>query len=344
MMTNLLELTNSSSIRAISYFLTCYFIPVNWENPTYVYVMGIVTSTLNALFVVPAFFGNVMVIAAIYRTPSLHSPSNFLICSLAATDFLTGVLCQPLHVVYKVAELSGDFDTFCKGRVAMEVIGWIVSAVSCVTLCMISIERYLALHFHLRYHDIISIPKLILPISISWVIFTLLSVSRFFNTNSSVFTMVNMSILVLSLLLTFWAYAKIYSIVRRHRRQIQSLQRASHLSGNQTEMNSLDFAKYQKSTTTMFLVLGLFLLCYIPFLCVQIASKMVGYTSSIKVAIQFSGTVAFMNASFNPVVYCLRIQHLRCACRKLIPFLKNREQANSLSLSQNAAHNDITNN
>lgn len=328
-----------------SSFPTCYFIPVNWENPTYVYVMGIVTSTLNALFVLPAFFGNVIVIAAICRTPSLHSPSNFLIGSLAATDLLTGILCQPLHVVYKVAEFSGDFDTFCKGRVAMEVIGWIVSAISCVTLCMISIERYLALHFHLRYHDIISISKLTLPISISWVTFTLLSVSRFFNTSSSIFTMVNMCILVLSLVLTFWAYAKIYSIVRRHRRQIQILERASHLAGNQTQaMNSLDFAKYQKSTKTMFVVLGLFLLCYIPFLCVQIASKMVGYTSPIKVAIQFSGTVAFMNASFNPIVYCLRIQHLRCACRKLIPFLKNREEVNSLSLSQNAAHNDMTNN
>lgn len=326
--------------------LTCFFVPVNWENPTYVYVMGIVTSTLNALFVIPAFLGNVMVITAICRTPSLHNPSNFLIGSLAATDFLTGVLCQPLHVVYKVAELKGDFGTFCKGRVAMEVIGWIVSAVSCVTLCMISIERYLALHFHLRYHDIISIPKLVLPMSMSWVTFTLLSVSRFFNTSSSVFTLVNMSILVLSLVLTFWAYAKIYSIVRRHRRQIQSLERASHLAVNQPQtMNSLDFAKYQKSTKTMFVVLGLFLFCYIPFLCVQIASKIVGYTSAIKVAIQFSGTVAFMNASFNPVVYCLRIKHLRSACRKLIPFLKNSEQVNSLSLSQNAAHsNDRTNN
>jgi hypothetical protein len=294
--------------------------------------MGIITSTLNAVFVLPAVFGNVMVIVAIWRTPSLHNPSNFLICSLAASDLLTGILCQPLHVVYKVAEFGGDFNTFCKGRVTMEVIGWIAAAVSCVTLCMISLERYLALHFHLRYYEIISIPKLLLPLSIFWISFTFLSISRFF-INNSVFAMVNMSVLVLSLVLTLWAYAKIYKIVKRHRCQIQSLEMASHLAANQNQggMSSLDFARYQKSTNTMFFVLGLFLICYIPFLSTQIAFKIVGYTSLIKVAIQFTGTVAFMNASFNPVVYCLRIQQLRCACRKLFPSLQNGGQVNSLS-------------
>ena len=50
--------------------------------------------------------GNALILAAIWRNPSLRTPSYFLLAGLAFTYFCTGLLSQAFYVMYKLGELD----------------------------------------------------------------------------------------------------------------------------------------------------------------------------------------------------------------------------------------------
>ena len=67
----------------------------------------------------------------------------------------------------------------------------------------------------------------------------------------------------------------------------------------------------------MVYIVGIFIVCYIPVLCVRIAYKFEGYTSSVKTANLCAFTVVFLNSSLNPVVYCWRNTDIRRAVKEV---------------------------
>jgi len=314
--------------------LQCFFITFSVHNPPVVFGLGILVIIINIITAPMAIVGNMLIIIAIIRTPSLQTPSNFLISNLAIGDLLTGLLCQPMFVVYKIAELEMDVFTTCMARTVIDTIAYIASGMSFVTLCLIAIERYLALHFHLRYQQLVSIKRLTGPVVGMWSVFTALSVTRFFTENQTIFAISMAAIFTTILSVTFWAYSKIYQIVKRHRLQIQSQQRLSILTTDSEErngserlssMNQFQMARYRKSTYTMVLVLGLFVITYGPFLTVQtvLSSSFVGYNIAVKIAMLITVPIIFITATMNPLLFCLRIKALRRACVRLIPLARN---------------------
>ena len=52
----------------------------------------IINSVLNALLIPICIAGNVLVLAAVWRNPSLRTPSIILLCSLAVSDLFVGFL------------------------------------------------------------------------------------------------------------------------------------------------------------------------------------------------------------------------------------------------------------
>lgn len=53
---------------------------------------------LNIIFSIMAIFGNILIIDALRRCCSLHSPSKALLFSLACSDLCVGCIAQPLFV------------------------------------------------------------------------------------------------------------------------------------------------------------------------------------------------------------------------------------------------------
>ena len=54
----------------------------------------------NLPFGIFAFLSNLAIIVAALKTPSLQRPSNILLCSLATSDCLVGLVAQPLFVTW----------------------------------------------------------------------------------------------------------------------------------------------------------------------------------------------------------------------------------------------------
>ncbi|KXJ23988.1 Trace amine-associated receptor 9 [Exaiptasia diaphana] len=87
-----------------------------------------------------AIIGNLLVMLAVYKLPSLKTPSNVLLACLAFSDFLIGLVVQPLFVIYRVME-NVDKRVPCDFRVAYSESFWVCYGVSFMMLSAISFER-----------------------------------------------------------------------------------------------------------------------------------------------------------------------------------------------------------
>ena len=74
----------------------------SWIDSWSVYISDITVAAVNYLFSIFATLINLAVIVTVKRTPVLHRPFNALICSLAAADFLSGLVAQPVYASWRL--------------------------------------------------------------------------------------------------------------------------------------------------------------------------------------------------------------------------------------------------
>ncbi|PFX31080.1 Trace amine-associated receptor 9 [Stylophora pistillata] len=101
----------------------------------------LINSILNAICSFPAAFGNGIILIVIWRTPSLHSPSNTLLFGLALTDFLVGLVTQPLKVTSSVVYLESDEEGPITLALAFDVLSVVSSGSSFMIATAISVDR-----------------------------------------------------------------------------------------------------------------------------------------------------------------------------------------------------------
>ena len=300
--------------------VTCYFLPVHLHQTRGALVANIITAVLNSFLSVTAICGNAFVISVIWRREFLHVPSNILLCCLAISDLVVGLISQPAFVIYKVAEIKGYFNVYCAARMFFFCSGWLFSGVSLLTMCAISVDRYLALKLHLRYTAVVTVTRVLAAVIGFWLLCAANIGLMFVVRSKSHWNIVLIVLLLISLFLTAVAYMNVFQIVRRHQRQIhERFKLTIHFHGR----SAVEVARHKKSAVTMLYVLGAFLLCYVPFLCTVIAETVQGYTLSVKIADDYATTVAFLSSSFNPVLYCWRIREIRRAAKSAIQRIRN---------------------
>nr|XP_003230616.1 PREDICTED: 5-hydroxytryptamine receptor 1D [Anolis carolinensis]XP_016854802.1 PREDICTED: 5-hydroxytryptamine receptor 1D [Anolis carolinensis] len=120
---------------------------------------------------------NVFVIITIILTRKLHTPANYLIGSLAATDLLVSILVMPISIVYTVSHIW----TF--GQIMCDI--WLSSDITCCTasilhLCVIALDRYWAITDALEYSKRRTAGRAALMIAIVWVISICISMPPLF--------------------------------------------------------------------------------------------------------------------------------------------------------------------
>ena len=122
-------------------------------NDSTSYINDTVALAVNIPMSIFAFVSNLTIIVIVTRTPQLRTPSNILLCSLAATDCLQGMTSQPLFYIWRLmlhrARQSCDYQIeLFEGRYVFNTLtsGW-----SFATLTLISFDRALALSKPLFY-------------------------------------------------------------------------------------------------------------------------------------------------------------------------------------------------
>uniref|UniRef100_A0A674NZQ2 G-protein coupled receptors family 1 profile domain-containing protein n=1 Tax=Takifugu rubripes TaxID=31033 RepID=A0A674NZQ2_TAKRU len=119
--------------------------------------------------------GNLLVITAILYFRQLHSPTHYLILSLAVADLLVGVLVLPFSAVL-IVEPCFYLQTFiCQVRNSCDMF---LSTTSILNLCFISLDRYHAVCQPLKYRMIINVRVTVRMIVVSWTLPVLIGIGE----------------------------------------------------------------------------------------------------------------------------------------------------------------------
>ncbi|KAM5182297.1 5-hydroxytryptamine receptor 1F [Mantella aurantiaca] len=136
----------------------------------------LISLTLSILTLVTTAI-NSLVIAAIIVTRKLHHPANYLICSLAVTDFLVAVLVMPFSIMYIVKE------TWVMGQAVCDI--WLSVDITCCTcsilhLSAIALDRYRAITDAVEYARKRTPQHAAFMIAVVWIISIFISMPALF--------------------------------------------------------------------------------------------------------------------------------------------------------------------
>ena len=273
------------------------------KNSSQPEITVIVNCALNVPLMILSIFGNALVLVAILKTPSLRSSSILLLCSLAVSDLLVGTLIQPLYIA-SVLTRNELLDSL------WFTVSFAACGISLCTITTISVDRFLALHFHMRYPSLVTKSRTVHTIAIIWFLIFLLSGVYYLNP-LVYFFLIALGV-GLFLLISIVAYIGIYRIVKRQKLQISTLQQAVQAS---TTENLSNFKQLKTSALNSFVFFIVMVVFYMP---MSIAMTLYLVTENWDSAWGFATTAVFMNSSINPVLFCWRIGTLRKAVTKTV--------------------------
>lgn len=110
-------------------------------------------TTAMAVITLAAFIGNILVIAAVYKTPSLRTSANYYYVNMAVSDLLSSLTTWPLYLTNEIITSSGSLiqgplaTVGCKVGVFCRIVSIIVSILS---LVLIAFDRFVAIVFPLK--------------------------------------------------------------------------------------------------------------------------------------------------------------------------------------------------
>lgn len=274
------------------------------ETISHAATTAIVNCVLNPPLMVTSVIGNSLVLAAINRTPSIRSPSMIMLYSLAVSDLLVGVIVQPLFIAREFTKNILLFHV-------SEVLGFLFCVVSLWTMTAIGVDRYIALHYHMRYSSIVTKSRVRYTMVMIWAICSLLSCFHFWSEPAFYIMLAAVTGICISISKT--CYIRIYLIVRQHDSELHAQQMAVEISRARTTRNVL-MMRLAKSALNTFMFHIVLLLCYFP---TYLLSTLNGISPKGWITeLNFAMIAVFLKSSINPFLFCWRLQELRAAVLK----------------------------
>lgn len=301
----------------------------NWSN-------GVRASlySLMSLIILATLIGNLMVIISISHFKQLHTPTNWLLQSMATVDFLLGCLVMPYSMVRTVEHRWYFGETFCKVHTGTDIM---LSTASVFHLSFISIDRYYAVCHPLRYKAKMNILTIFVMILISWsipaafafgMIFLELNFkgveemyhrqicflggcSFFFSKICGVLVFMMCFYIPGSVML--FVYSRIYSIAKGQAKSINGI----NLQIGSEEKNRIPQNKETKAAKTLGIVMSAFLICWCPFFFCVVLDPFLDY--SIPPTLNdVLGWFGYLNSAFNPMVYAFFYPWFRRALKMIL--------------------------
>ena len=293
----------------------------------------LVNLVVNNFLSYTAIMLNVVTIHVIRKTSSLPDTLKTLLLNLAVTDVGVGIIVQPVYSSLLVRWLQHNIED-CNFRDAFVTILSTFCLASFLGVVAVSVDRFLAIHLHLRYQEFVTHNRVVSVVISIWVTSTFLPFS-IFAVSLYIYSYIMVILDVLGAILITITYVRIYLIVRQHKNQIQVLQVQQVAHGNQ----AANLFSLIKSTVGIFYVYFVFLLCYLPYLISLAATKMNGPSIILKGCSVFSLTLVFLNSSLNPVIYCWKMKHIRHAVMNILRNMSRQRSHASQEILPIAGHN-----
>ncbi|XP_048453005.1 trace amine-associated receptor 4-like [Rhincodon typus] len=282
------------------------------------YLLMFLYSTLTSLWI--TVLGNLLVIISISHFKQLHTPTYYLVLSLAVADLLLGLVVLPNCMGYSVETCWYVGNILCDVHIRLSVT---LALVSINLLGFIAVSHYYAVCDPLLYTTKITLPAIITIIIFIWV-FSIIygfglvcskiirkGIEDYIRTVSchgscilafnKLWGHLNPLIGFLGPSLTiFDIYIRIFIIARRHARVIRNMTRKAQ---SEEEYSNLDFAgKEHNAAMKLSIVIVVYIICWLPYCMIIVVDPYINYSTS---RVLFSATLwfGFINSAFNPILY-----------------------------------------
>ncbi|XP_029184220.2 neuropeptides capa receptor-like [Acropora millepora] len=311
----------------------------------------IVTSIITSVVMVASVCGNSLLIIVFCKFSSQRTASNVLVMGLVIADSLIPIV----FILYLAGTLMPHGSDRCDRKQLCKVSAWfsiILISVIILHLMLISVERFIAVKFSLRYHSILTNRRAVMASVAMWL-WAVLVTSVFpqalradQNENFEKFVMdlypcgrgnytqsrVNFAsakayntilciiLLVIPLVTILSSYGYVFVVSRNHRRRINAQ------DSNPAQLSTIK--QEFKVTLILAIVVLLCLLSFLPLFVLSIFSFQFEKTNRDNSKCYFSRLRRYkkraylialgLNAICNPLIYGLGNRRLRVAIRKLL--------------------------
>ena len=131
---------------------------------------------MNSFTSYAAVMLNIVAIIALRKTPSLPKPLKVLLLSISVSDLCVGLLIQPLYVALHM--INEDKPIFKPLATVNAISTTFFCTATLLGICAVSVDRFLAIHLHLRYQEIVTHRRVVAVVITIWVLSAVLSVWR----------------------------------------------------------------------------------------------------------------------------------------------------------------------
>ena len=261
---------------------------------------------------------NIVLIFALRRTSSLPKTLKALILSVAVSDIGVGLLVQPLYTARLLMKMKNANNQETYNDI-VTVVGRTLSYVSFFGVTTISVDRFLAIHLHLKhqdlltYQEIVTYKRVVATVILSWLLGAFLALTGVLSSSKNIFNLAGVSVGLVCLLTMGLIYFKISIAVRRHTVQVHA-QPAQAVASN--EENRSNFERLRKTAVGTFYVYLLFLACHLPIAIVILTGQKTNKNRRhFKI---YAETLLYLSSSLVPLVYCWKFRHIRCAVKNIL--------------------------
>lgn len=269
---------------------------------------AVVLGMVLLLFVVFGVLGNILVILSVLCHHHWRSVTHYFIANLAAADLLLSSAVLPFSATSEALGRWVFGRSFCSVWAALDVL---CCTASILSLCVISIDRYLAVSYPLRYPAMATGRRGLTAVAALWGLSAAISVGPLFGWREpepedetvcriteepgyALFSALGSFYIPLAIILAM--YCRVYTVAKRETKTLRKGSKGDEVEtegvmlrihrgnasqkGKQEEVTArhkrttfslpklLKFSREEKAAKTLGIVVGCFILCWLPFFLV----------------------------------------------------------------------------
>jgi adenosine A1 receptor len=310
-------------------------------------ITGVVLVVLGPFIMI----ANGIVIAAIWKDPFKHlrsSPSNIIIASMAACDFLVGIFAIAIQASWFITTSVRAPVASHLAPVAFGAADFLLGA-SVTHVLALTIDRVIAVVNPLLYKSRVTRKRVLVSMFLLWAfcLFAVLQIplhNHYYIQNVLSITALS----IISLLVTFLCFVIIYN-VRKQTKIIKN--KKSCATGR------IITERDRKTTKSIIFILALFILCVTPFFfsCVVLltCSSCRPHLNAVMTSLYSSYILTHVNSAINPILYAFRLPKFRkpvalilkkvlCCCNLCRRKIENVDSTEISSKTPRVTHNEAS--